>query len=216
MRRLLVGLAFLAALLVFVDRVAVVAAEHAVAKRIRQEQGLVTQPDVSIGGFPFLTQAIAGNYDDVTLTLHDVRRGPVPVSRLTAHLSGVRVPLGDVVGQHLGRVPVDRASAQAFLDYAAINDWLGSRHLRLAPGPGGEVKVTASADIAGHSVGASATGRFTVTRDAVQITAGPGFDIEIPLPGLPFRIRLISARSTQAGIVIDASAEGLVLRPGQS
>lgn len=216
MKRLLLGLALAVAVLVFVDRMAVIAAEHEVAKRVQQEQGLTESPDVSIGGFPFLSQAIAGHYDDVTLTLHDLRRGPVPVSRLTAKLSGVRVPLSDVIGQHLGRVPVDRASADVLLTYTAINDWLGTRHLTVGPGPGGEVRVSASADVAGHQVGASAAGRLAVSKDAVQITAGSGFDFEIPLPGLPFRIRLITARSTQDGIVIAASAEGLVLRTGRS
>jgi LmeA-like phospholipid-binding len=215
-KRLLVGLVFAVALLVLVDRIAVIAAEHEVSTRIQQEQGLIDAPGVDIGGFPFLTQAIAGHYDHVTLKLSDLRRGPVPVTRLTARLSGVRVPLSDVIGRHLGRVPVDRASAQVLVGWAGLNDWLGSRHLRVGPGPDGRVRVRAAADVAGHRVAASAVGRLTVTTDSVRISAGSGLDVEIPLPGLPFRIRFISARSTRDGIVVDASAEGLVLRTGAS
>ena len=216
MRRLLWVLITLAVVLVVGDRVAVVEADHQVATRIAREQGLVARPDVSIGGFPFLTQAVAGHYDDVKLTLHDLRRGPVVVTRLTARLSGVHVPLSEVLTRHVGRVPVDRATAQVFVDWSDVNRWLGDRHLRVGPAPDGRIRVTATAQIAGQTVGGSATGRLSVTRSAVVVSAGGPFDLQIPLPGLPFRIRFITARSTQAGLVVDASASGLVLRTGSA
>lgn len=215
MRRLLWVVIALVALLVVADRVSVAEAQSQVAKRIKREQGLVEQPSVTIGGFPFLTQAVAGRYDDVSLTLSDLRRGPVVVTRLTANLSGVHLPLSEVLSHRLGQVPVDYASAQVFVDWADVNRWLGDRHLVLGPASGGRVRVSATAEIAGLAVGGSATGRLTVTRDAVTVTAGP-LGVQIPLPGLPFHIRLITARSTQAGLLVDASASGLVLRTGPS
>jgi hypothetical protein len=213
-RRLVVALVVVVGLLVAADRIAVVAAQDVVAKRIQREQGLLVRPDVTIGGFPFLTQAIAGTYDDVSVVLRDVRRGPVPVARITAHLRGVHVPLGDVVRQHLGQVPVDRASAAVLVTYAALDTWLTPRHLSVEPGPHGEVRVSGSVTVAGQTVRAAADGRLTVTRDAVVVTTGRGLDVTIPLPGLPFRIELLRARGTSDGIVVEASAAGLVLRTG--
>lgn len=213
MRRLLWVVIALVVLLVAADRVSVAEAQSQVAKRIAREQGLIVQPRVTIGGFPFLTQAIAGRYDDVALTLTDLRRGPVVVTRLTANLSGVHVPLSEVLSRRLGQVPVDHANAEVFIDWADVNRWLGDRHLRLGPAPGGRVRVSATAEIAGQTVGGSATGRLTVTRDAVTVTAGV-LGVRIPLPGLPFRIRFITARSTQSGLLVDASASGLVLPTG--
>ena len=166
MRRLLFVLLALVVLLVVADRVSVAEAQSEVAKRIQTEQGLVSRPGVSIGGFPFLTQAVAGHYDDVTLTLHDLRRGPVVVTRLTANLSGVHVPLSEVLSRNVGRVPVDRATARVLVDWADVNRWLGDRHLRLGPAPDGQVRVTATADIAGQTVGGSATGRLTRRRSS--------------------------------------------------
>src|SRR5690242_9509266 len=90
-RRLFIALVVVVGLLVALDRIAVVAADRVVANRIETDQSLSTRPDVSIGGFPFLTQAIAGRYDSVKLTVHDLHRTSVPVHTLTVHLSGVHV-----------------------------------------------------------------------------------------------------------------------------
>jgi hypothetical protein len=216
MRRWLITTFVIVALLVVADRVAVHAADSLVAKRIQQEQGLSSRPDVSIGGFPFLTQAISGRYDEVTVTLHDVRRGPVPVQTLSAKLVGVHVPLSAVFSRSLHDVPVDRASATVLISYAAIDTYLGPRHIRASHGPGTEVHLTGSATVAGRTVSAAGNARLSVDGDDVVMTGVPGLDVTIPLTGLPFQIRLLSAKATSAGVVVAASAQGLVLPTGSA
>jgi hypothetical protein len=124
------------------------------------------------------------------------------------------VPLGDVIGQHVGRVPVDRASASLLVSYANLNSWLAPRHITVRAAPGGDVRVSGTVTVAGRTVSAGADGRLSVTHDSVVITTGHGLDVTIPLPGLPFRIDLLRAGAGPDGIVVDASAEGLVLRTG--
>ena len=210
LRRILIPLFVLVALFVVADRVAVHYADRVVAERIQRDQGLSSKPDVSIGGFPFLTQAISGRYDDVTVTLHDVRRGPVRVDRLTAHLNGVHVALGAVFSQHLNSVPVDKATAQVFVTFGDLNEYLSPKHLHVSAA-GHLLHVTGSVTVAGRAITASGDGRLSISGDTVVVSANQGLGFEIPLTGLPFRIKLESATVTNQGITVTASAEGLVL-----
>src|SRR5436190_16668275 len=124
MRRLLLVLVLLVGGLAVLDRVAALAAERVVSERIQQNAGLASRPDVSIGGFPFLTQAADGTYDDVTVTVHGVRRGDLVVDTIRAHMTGVTVPASDVVRQRVNRVHIAHARAEILLTYDDVNKLL--------------------------------------------------------------------------------------------
>jgi LmeA-like phospholipid-binding len=214
MRRLVVSVVVLVALLIGLDRLAVHVAEDLVAKRIQTEQHLSSRPDVSIGGFPFLTQAIAGRYDDVTLTVHGLSAARLRVRTVTAHLSGVHLSLGDVIARRVGSVPVDHASASVLVAYADLDTFLADRHITVARGAGGRARVTGAVTVAGHTVSVSAQAAVSVSDTAVVLTTDQGLDVTIPLPGLPFGLRLVSASADATGLTVAASAEGLVVHPG--
>ena len=213
MRRAVIVVLVILGLLVVADRVAVATAEHVVAGRIQTDQGLSERPDVTIHGFPFLTQALAGRYDRVTLHVQGLRDRTVPVQKLTVDLHGVHVPLGAVTSGHLSRVPVDRAAATILLSYDDVNSYLSGHHLSVSEGEDGQVKVTGSVTLAGHTVSASASGRVDVRGNDLAVSVGRGLDFTIPLGGLPFRIGLVGAKATKAGIEVQATAAGLVLHP---
>ncbi|MGW4318248.1 LmeA family phospholipid-binding protein [Streptomyces sp. NPDC004684] len=65
LRVLLIVVVILGVLFVVVDRVAVYFAEDQAADKLRTTQNLAETPDVSIKGFPFLTQVASGELDDV-------------------------------------------------------------------------------------------------------------------------------------------------------
>jgi hypothetical protein len=213
MRRWILVTAVLLGLLVIADRLALVAADNVVASRIQTDQHLSQRPHVSIHGFPFLTQALSGRYGDVTLTLHDLHDTAVPVQTLTVDLHGVHVPLGAVTSQHLSSVPVDRATATVLLSFAGLNAYLGDKHLVVSEAANGEIKVTGTVTVQGRTVSASGTGRIEVRGSDLVVTGGAGLDVTIPLSGLPFRIALVGAKATKEGIVVQATASGLVLHP---
>ncbi|WP_217577271.1 DUF2993 domain-containing protein, partial [Streptomyces sp. GbtcB7] len=56
---------------VIADRVAVGFAVNKAAVRIKSTEGLASTPDVSIGGFPFLTQVVGGELDGVKIGIKD-------------------------------------------------------------------------------------------------------------------------------------------------
>src|SRR3954453_5389351 len=141
MRRAVIVVIVILGLLVVADRVALAAAEHVVAGRIQDDQGLSDRPDVTIHGFPFLTQALAGRYDEVTVHVRGLRDRTVPVAKLTVDLHGVHVPLGAVTSGHLSRVRGGRAAAKVLLSYDDVNSYLG-KHLTVGEGYNVDVKVT--------------------------------------------------------------------------
>lgn len=210
MRRLLLVLVLLVGLAAVTDRVAALAAERVVSERLQQDQGLAVRPDVTIGGFPFLTQAADGRYDDVTVHVRDLRRGALTVSDIEAHLVGVHVPLSDVVRQRVNRVRVDHATARITLDYTDLDRMLAGKHLRVSAGGGGKVHVTATASIAGTGASIGGDAPVTVQGSELVIDAG-GATVRIPLPSMPFGIRLKSAQATPTAIVVVCSARSLLV-----
>jgi hypothetical protein len=208
-RRLVVVLLLLVAVLAVLDRVGADAAERAVAERIQRDQGLAVRPDVSIHGFPFMTQLIAGDYDEVDVTVHELgTAGVVHVSRLTAHLFRTHVPFGDVVEQDVERIPVDRATADVVVDFGALNDFLAGRQVTLSAADGRQVHVEAT--VAGAEVSTDVA--VTVERTALLLSLPGGAEVRMPLPQLPFGVRLESVGVEHDGLVVTGSARDLVLR----
>ncbi|WP_399087325.1 DUF2993 domain-containing protein [Streptomyces sp. BBFR2] len=70
---LLVLVVVVGGLFVAADRVAVNLAEDKAAEKIRDSQGLAAAPEVSIKGFPFLTQVAGRNLDEVEAELGGVK-----------------------------------------------------------------------------------------------------------------------------------------------
>ena len=213
MRRILIVVAAVVALLVVLDRLAVVAADRVVAARIQTQEHLQSRPSVSIGGFPFLTQAIGGKYDDVTLTVHDFRRSVVPVDTISVTLHGVHVPVRSVFSQHLSSVPVDSATARVLLSYANLNAYLQPKGVTASAAGDGRIRLTGSVTVAGQKLSASGTATIDVTSDSLVLRAANAISIAVPLAGLPFGIALQSAKATNQGITVTATAQGLVLHP---
>ncbi len=69
MRRLLIVVVVLGVLAVAADRVAEGIAEGQVASVVQQRQDLPSEPEVEFAGFPFLTQVIANDIEQVTMSL---------------------------------------------------------------------------------------------------------------------------------------------------
>lgn len=182
MRRVLVTVLVLVALLAVLDRVALWAAEHDVAERLQADAHLHGTPDVSIHGFPFLTQLVGGDYDDVDVVIHGLAAGSVRIDRLSVHLNGAHVSFSDVISQDRSRIHVDHASAELLITYSDLK-----------------------------TPRAAITGVTVIGADTIRVSAG-GVTGSVKLSGLPFGIRLTSAKATQDGIRVSGAASGLVLR----
>ena len=218
MRKLLTVLVVLALLLVAADRIAVHYVDRSVADRMREDGRLAVTPDVEIRGFPFLTQALAGNYDRVDVHVRDLTRNGVTVSRLDVSVLGAQLPLSKVSSATV--VPVDGLRATAVLTYYELAHSSGLAGITVTPAGNG-VAVTGS--VAG--VKATATSTLTLKGDRVVVTAqsiksvGVSvpvkglLDFSVRIPALPYGLHLDSAVARPDGVHLTASSGRTVLTP---
>src|SRR5690349_3364359 len=122
MRRFLVLIVILVLLLLVADRAAWWFAERTIAQEIQNTENLSQPPDVSVAGFPFLTQALKGRYQQIDAELKEpaVQDG-LTIDALKIRLSGVRVSTGDLIHRRVESVPVDAATATATISFASLN-----------------------------------------------------------------------------------------------
>src|SRR5258708_36762356 len=78
-RRFVIALVIIVVLLVAIDFAARTVAENVMAGKIEQ-QGLQHKPDVSIDGFPFLTQVASRDFGQVNLAAADQPGGPATIT----------------------------------------------------------------------------------------------------------------------------------------
>jgi hypothetical protein len=233
MRKLVVVLVVLAGLVV-VDRIAVGVAARQIADRVQESQNLAERPQVDVHGFPFLTQVIRGRYKEVSATVTGLDRDGLRLSKITVVARGVRVDLGDLLSGSVTSVPVDHATGSVLISYEDLNAYLQQRVdvAKVTVGKSGsDLKVTGSVDIPVLDRPVSLSGNATVDISGENVTLRPtavravtgflpGFaessarealTVHFAVKGLPFGVRLDSAKVTDDGIVFTAFADGLTL-----
>lgn len=107
MKRIVITLIVVVALFVAVDFAAASAAEYQVAKQVRERLALPGDPDVSIGGFPFLLQAFTGDYRKVDVYAQKLTVGDLHNVGVHALLYHVRLPFSDVLRGNVQGLAVD-------------------------------------------------------------------------------------------------------------
>ena len=98
MRRLVIALLVLVGVLVVADFGAAALAESAVSRQMRSQLGLADDPSVRINGFPFLTQAVAGEYGSVDVEAQRITLGQLRELGVRAQLRNVSAPLPMLLG----------------------------------------------------------------------------------------------------------------------
>ncbi|MFF1355732.1 DUF2993 domain-containing protein [Streptomyces sp. NPDC058297] len=118
LRILLIVVVILGGLFVIADRVAVNYAEGEAADRVRTSEGLQENPDVSIKGFPFLTQLAGGTLDDVEIGIkdYDAKSGgeTIRIADLKAEMHGVQF------NSSFSSATADSATGTARISYAEL------------------------------------------------------------------------------------------------
>lgn len=231
MKRVLVTLTVLLGLLLVADRVGAAVASRAVATQVTSASGSATAAEVEIGGFPFLTQALGGRYDEVVVVARDVPARDLTVARLEATLRDVEVPLSDAVSGSVEAVPVGGVDATALLAYAELARRAGDRQLTVAPAGGDRVRVTGSVRVLRQTVSATAVSRVELIDGELVVTAesfevgnaaadavlsralGNRLDLRIPVTGLPYGLQVTGVDVRPEGVAVRAQAGATVLAP---
>ena len=224
---LLVLLLLLAGVLVVVDRVGKGIAEDRVAEQLADRGGLTGTPDVQITGFPFLTQALAGDYRDVRIHLTAEQLGQPAGTRADVSLRGVHVPLSDALGGSVQQIPVDRVDGTATLSYALLADQLGGDTTLTQDGDG--IRLTKSVEVLGFDFPVTASGTVAldgqaVVIDVTDVSAGAIdvprsvvnatedlLDFSYQVPALPFGLQLTGVQPAAEGVQVRVAATDTVL-----
>ncbi|MGY1680778.1 LmeA family phospholipid-binding protein [Geodermatophilus sp. SYSU D01176] len=227
MRALLVVLLLLGGLVFAADRVGEEIAEDQVARVVAQRGGLAGAPDLEIGGFPFLTQAVGGRYEDVRVSLTGADLGQPEGTGVDVSLRGVEVALSDVLSGSVQQVPVERVDGTATLSYALLAAQLGPGTTVTRDGAG--LRVQRTVEVAGVSVPLAATGTVSLDGDTVLVdvedASGAGvdvpdflvdrvsdaLDVRYVIPSLPFGLQVTGVTPADDGLRVAVGATDTVL-----
>lgn len=227
MRALIVILIAIGSVAVLADRATLLLVEDRVADRIAGAAGLPGAPEVDIEGFPFLTQAMAGTYDEVQISLTADELGQPEGTTAVVVLRGVEVPLADVLSGSVREIPVEQIDGTATLAYELLSRELGPDTELVREGDG--LRITRTVELLGQQVPLTAAGDVTLEGDDLLIdveqAAGagvdiPGFiveradellDLRYTIPPLPFGLELTGVTPAEDGVVVDLAAEGAVI-----
>jgi hypothetical protein len=195
-RKLITAVLVVVTLVVAADFAAAAAAEHTVARQLRQQLGLSSDPSVRINGFPFLTQALAGRYPAI-----DVRASGLSVDSLhdldvEATLHDVDAPLSQVISGNLRSVRAAQVDGRVRIKDSDLGRAIGIDDLQIqqpseqeikellppgtqsrgtsagtpARGDRAPVRMVASTDLAGQRIKVIAVGVIELTGGLVRIT----------------------------------------------
>ncbi|MFF3845976.1 DUF2993 domain-containing protein [Streptomyces sp. NPDC002328] len=231
LRILLILVVILGGLFVIADRLAVNFAEDEAASKLKTNEGLAATPDVSIKGFPFLTQVVGGELDDVEVGIKDYEAAAgaggekIRIEDLKANMKGVEF------SSDFGSATAATATGSASISYAELLKAAKSEPTQVAPGVtaqvvglsdggGGKIKVTVEATVLGTKLPQPLTvlSSVAVEGDTVRVHADtlPSFggvqaaenevrsitDFEQKIDDLPGGIRLDKVEAAANGVEI--------------
>jgi hypothetical protein len=218
-RNLFITIAVILALLVGLDFAARAVAQNVLASKIEND-GLHKKPDVTIEGFPFLTQAATKHFSRVDISAANVPEGPLTITALHATATGVRMnsysfssgTIGRVTGtavisfpslattltRQIGELGKLLSGAGLTLSRAGPHQVRASLNLILTTGSAvWRISQVSSRELRIRLV--SSSGVPTALLSHIQ-------DVPLHIPSLPLGLAIGNVRVTPAGVVGTISA----------
>lgn len=186
-RKLVIALLCLVGVAVIVDFGAAAYAEYRVSRALRVGADLSADPAVIFHGFPFITQAMHGDYDDVEIRAQGRLPDAVGETFVEASLQGVTIPPGSLIDGDVRAVPVKRLSGRMRIEATELGQLLGIPDLQISAPP---------ADKSDGTGGSGGSGR--TTNGAIVLTG------TVPVNGVETKI------SVRADLLIDGTQVRLV------
>lgn len=192
------------------DRIAASYAEHRIASEI-QKQGFGARPDVTIYGFPFLTQVAGRHFPHASMTARNVREGPLTISTIDGDVRDVRVDSGFKNGT------IGSVDGTGTISFGNLAKAAGQPDLKLAADGPDKVRLEVNMDDLGLGT-ATAIAQVTKVGNGIRVHAisaegfsledlGDDLDFTVPVSGLPMGLEFKS---------LSVSSKGVALRIGGS
>ncbi|GAA3134603.1 LmeA family phospholipid-binding protein [Streptosporangium carneum] len=225
MRKLAAFLVLLLVLVAILDRVAVAGVQKEIATRATAKYDLATPPEVTISGIPFLTQAIAGRYDEVKVDAGPMSLAGIRFSSVDFTLHGVTASLEDLV-LHPERVDMraERVAGTVVVPLATLNQ-KAPRGIKVAV-DGDVLVVSGEISVLGRKVPVKADLKIDVAENELRfvpekVTVSGGIPVpeperlisyRIPIKNLPFNLKVTDVKTVPQGISISGEATDVPLR----
>ena len=202
--------------LVGADRAANAYAENQMASQVQSSLALSGKPNVTIQGFPFLTQVAARTFNTVDVNASNETAGTggqLEIASLTATLHGMHI-------HGTNSATVDQFTASALVTFTALAHAGGiPQGITLAPAGPNQLKATV--DILGFSTDATAkVTQVGSNKINVKITDFNGVpadvlgsltDFTFSIPKLPAGVKIQSISVTQQGLRVTATGQNTTL-----
>jgi hypothetical protein len=215
------------------DALARAGAESLLERNIQDVTGVVERPVVEVHGTFLLPQAIRGAYDDVEVSVVDIRSGPLQIHRVDARLQDVRIPLRDLVLRDIRRVGIGKATDRVTLRFSDLNSYfeVTGRPLRLSGGDDGSVEMRGFFIVLGQTIPVTAQVSLSVDDSQLRITPeeidtgsarlsqarrlllDQQLNLTVPLDTLPFGQQLTEISSDRESLYLQAESTAVILRP---
>ncbi|TRW46952.1 DUF2993 domain-containing protein [Georgenia yuyongxinii] len=216
----LLTLALLAVAAVVLDRVALALAEREVASRLSDYVDVQGDPDVRISGFPFLTQVLAREVDDVRVTAPAAASGGVQLADVDvrAHDVGLTQPPTAAELELTGTLP--QPALQELLDARGLDLAVdtGTDGLRLATELLGqnlevltEPEVTDTGGLQLRTVSLTLGGTQVDAASLAPLLGDALLTFDVALPDLPLGLSLAAARPQDDGVRLTLIGADVVL-----
>ncbi|GLY36024.1 hypothetical protein Amsp01_020480 [Amycolatopsis sp. NBRC 101858] len=133
----MIALVVLVLLLVGADFGAAAYAEHMISQKARTQLQLTDDPSVTIHGFPFLTQALGGDYSHISVSAAGVPVGDkLQDVALNAELEDVTAPLSDLTNGNTKAITIGKLTGAVTIkaaDLARVAPLDKIKDLRIEP-----------------------------------------------------------------------------------
>jgi len=223
MRKFLVFVIFVLIALVITDRGLHYAAESEISARVEQQYKMSSEPEVTIGGFPFLTQAVSGHYDEIRIVTGAIVVEGVQLERVDIIARDVSAPLSDLMTQP--SVVAGTARAKVMLPYSELQKRLPEGIV--IENEDGEPRLSGDLALGQYSTPVTADLEVAVEGKTIAVTPSDielgqnefgdmgivedMLQMQVPVPEMPFGLEVTSIEALPNGVEVSAEASDVEL-----
>jgi len=240
MRRFLITLSVIVVVLAVglfaMDRALAAYAEGKIADQTSAQvakQGMRSgTPTADVGGFPFATQVVAGEYKKITIGIPDLQGQGLKIPNLTLVATDVTAPL-DALRSGEGSITAAKVTGSAVVPWESVIAAAKLKDMTLSANPDGSLKVSGEVTFAGYTVPLTGSAKVSVAGPStlrIQVTDLAGTDanlnsvvksliaaykdrlvFSVAVPKLPYDLKLTKANPTPDGLDLQVFAENVPL-----
>jgi LmeA-like phospholipid-binding len=208
-------------LLVVLDFVAKAYTENQMASQFQSSVGLSGKPDVTIQGFPFLTQLASRDFRTVNITATNETVTASSLGSGTLHIASLDAALHGMHIHGTKSATVDQFNATALITLTALGN-VGGIPSGITLSPGGSNQIKATVNVLGlfsdtATVQVTQTGPDQINVKVIDFGGIPAdvlgnlADFNVTLPKLPAGVTIKSVSVTQQGLQVTLTGQNTTL-----